>query len=169
MNDISILAIDPGSKYMGWVHMLNDTILLPGTLTMSSTAEFSTSIDVQVYYFIRMQLEGVSLSSGITIRPRYMVLEQFFSPRRQRGGNVIPELRGVIKLAANQLRVKIIEVAPLTVKKFISGSGKADKNEIRAIISEKYDISIKDTNLSDAIAIGLTGLDIVRRSISDNN
>lgn len=49
------------------------------------------------------------------------------------------------------------EVAPTSWKKFVTGSGKADKHQVINVINVKYGTSfiLKDNNICDAIGIGL--------------
>jgi|GEM_PF-3012774 len=49
------------------------------------------------------------------------------------------------------------EVAPTAWKKFVTGSGKADKHQVIKVINEKYktEFILKDNNICDAIGIGL--------------
>ena len=151
---IRILAIDPGSKNTGWAQLIDNTLVLNGNLKLFGN---EPETYYTLYYFIRQQLEGIILESGEVLRPQYLVVESFFTGN-MRGTTLIPELRGVIKLAAYQVGgVKIVDVAPGTVKKFVTVSGRASKDEVRAKICEKFKISIKSHDEADAIAIGLTG------------
>jgi Holliday junction resolvasome RuvABC endonuclease subunit len=166
MDDIRILAVDPGSKNLGWSHMLNDHIVMCGTLKLNGNHPDTYT---RLYYFINMQLDGIQ-ASGSIIRmvPQYIILESFFTGN-MRGTTVIPELRGVIKLAAYQRNIEVIDVAPQTVKKCVTGKGNADKNMVRRAINEKYGMSTSSEDEADSVAIGLTGLNILRSRNVNNN
>ena len=157
LDQIRILAIDPGSRTTGWAQLVGNTLLLNGNLKLPGSKDEAKTYTT-LNYFIRQQLEGMMVNPGLVLKPNYIVLESFFTGR-MRGTTVIPELRGVIKLAAYQVGgVKVVNVAPGTVKKYVTGSGRASKNEVRAAICKKFNISIKSHDEADAIAIGLTGL-----------
>lgn len=160
MNDIRLLAIDPGSVNLGWAHMLNEHIVMCGTLKLSGNKPETYT---RLYYFINMQLDGIQ-ASGSIIRmiPQYIILESFYAPRKMKGANVIPQLRGVVILAAAQRNIPVIEVAPQTVKLHVTGKGNADKDMVRRAINEKYDMSTQTEDEADAISIALTGLNILR-------
>ena len=153
--DVRILAIDPGSKNMGWAYFLDDNLIFTGTTKLwgNDPRTYRT-----VWYWVRGALEsGIRLSGGMIFRPNELVVESYF-PGRMRGATIIPELRGIIKLAAYQVgAVTITEVPPGTVKKGITGNGRATKAEVRAAVNARYGLSIKSTDEADAIAIGLAG------------
>jgi len=154
--DIRMLAVDPGSKNFGWVHMTSNRIVLgPSVLTLTGDNARSYTT---LFHFIRQQLEGQILNNGVHIKPNYIAIEQYF-PRRQRGATIIPEVRGIIKLAAYQLDVNIVDVPPSRVKKFVTGNGKATKDEVRAVVCSMYSINLESSDAADAIAIGLTAYD----------
>jgi len=163
-NQIRILAIDPGSKNLGWAYMLEDTLLLTGTTKLwgNDPRTYTT-----MWYWTRMALEsGIRLSNGLVFKPNELVVESYF-PGRKRGATVIPELRGIIKLAAYQVGMNnITEVPPGTVKKNITGNGRSSKDEVRAAVNAMYGLSVKSADEADAIAIGLAGLVRIRDRMS---
>lgn len=159
MDNIRLLAIDPGSSNLGWAHMLDEHIVMCGTLKLSGNKPDTFT---RLYYFINLQLDGIQ-ASGSIIRmvPQFIILESFFTGK-MRGTTVIPELRGVIKLAAYQRNIEVVDVAPQTVKKFVTGKGNADKGMVRKAINEKYNMNTQTSDESDAVGIALTGLNILR-------
>lgn len=158
---MNILAIDPGSKSLGWAHMLQEDnrIVIVDTLVLPDRIEDKYPL---LYYFIRMQLEGIVVGGYKRIKPDVVVLESFFT-QSFKGTTVIPEVRGIIKLAVYQQKnVRLIEVAPGTVKKVVTGSGNSKKEDVREAVNKIYENSPILRNLSndaiDAIAIGITGI-----------
>ena len=165
--EIKILAIDPGSKNTGWALMLNERILFKGNIDLwgNDPRTYYT-----LYFWTRTALEGLRHHSGYRMVPDHLVLESYFPHSKQRGATLIPELRGVIKLAVYQMRtVKLIEVPPGTVKKNVTGNGRATKEEVKAAINALYNTNITDHNVADAVAIGLAGLNIIRDDNSKDN
>lgn len=162
ITNIRILAIDPGSKNLGWAHMLDEHIVMCGTLKLNGNHPDTYT---RLYYFMNMQMDGIQ-ASGSIIRmiPQYIILESFFTGN-MRGTTVIPELRGVIKLAAYQRNIEVIEIAPQTVKKYVTGKGNADKDMVRRNINERYNMSTSSEDEADSIASGLAGLDYIRRNM----
>jgi Holliday junction resolvasome RuvABC endonuclease subunit len=158
---MNILAIDPGSRQLGWVHMLQEDkrIVIVDTLELPDRKEDKYPI---LYYFIRMQLEGIIVGGYKKITPDIVVLESFFT-QSFKGTTIIPEVRGIIQLAVFQQKgPALIEVAPGTVKKVVAGKGNATKDEVRRAVTNIYNdapiLSGLSNDAIDAIAIGLTGI-----------
>ena len=156
MDEHRILAIDPGSRNMGWAYLLGGNLILAGTTSLygNDPKTYTT-----LWYWTRMALEsGISLASGIPFQPNQLVVESYF-PGRKRGATIIPELRGVIKLAAYQIGIPITEVPQGTVKKNITGNGRSSKDEVKAAVNKLYGINVSSPDEADTIAIGLAGLE----------
>ena len=68
---------------------------------------------------------------------------------------------GLIYLLSSQHNLKIYSFPPTTIKKHLTGSGKADKDEVIKVVedlSKKNNKIIKTNQESDAIAIGITAI-----------
>lgn len=68
---------------------------------------------------------------------------------------------GIIYLLAAKHNILIRDFPPTTVKKQLTGSGKADKEEIIKVVEDlmkKQGLTVKTNHESDAIAIGITGI-----------
>lgn len=66
---------------------------------------------------------------------------------------------GVLYYLCAKKKIPMKEYAPTTVKKVLTGSGKATKEEVEQALNdliEKYKIEVKSNHESDAIAIALT-------------
>ena len=111
-----------------------------------------------LHYWTRFHIEGIMMDNGYKHIPEYLILESYF-PGRQKGATLIPELRGVIKLAAYQAGIQVVEVPPGTVKKCVTGYGRSSKDEVRAAVNARYGLSIKSEDQADAVAVGLAGLE----------
>jgi len=143
---LGILAIDPGSRNLGWVYMEDRQIVQgPGTVKLWGGGDKRTYLNIHA--FIQGHIRAVA--------PDLVALESYF-PRRQKGAVVIPELRGIIKLVSYQMGLDVLEVSPPTVKKTITGNGRADKDLVRKTVNEEYGLSLSSTDEADAIAIAVT-------------
>ena len=79
--------------------------------------------------------------------------------------SVLAEVTGAIKLFLYNQSIPYHAISPQTVKKFITGNGRAKKEEVYASILESYpSISGCRYDVTDAIAVGLTGLGIIGKN-----
>ena len=168
------LAIDPGSRNLGWSHMVDKKVVMVNTLKLPEVKKDingwadSRDMFLMLDYFMRMQMDSMMLQDGVgLVMPTYVIIETFF-PQNFRGATVVPEVRAVIKLNAYKVNIPIIEVSPSQVKKFITGIGNADKDLVRSHILEMYPNNTLvsgelDDNAIDSIAIGLTGIEKIRK------
>lgn len=92
---------------------------------------------------------------GLLVMEEVFVLKQFPKAAIRLG-----EVRGVIYLAAQDMNIQVMEVKPTEVKSALTGSGRADKEQIKKAIKRilKIDVSINSSHASDALALALTGL-----------
>jgi Holliday junction resolvasome RuvABC endonuclease subunit len=63
------------------------------------------------------------------------------------------ELRGVVKLVAAELGVEVVLFKPTTIKKFATGSGRADKGQMIRAAKTILGIAVTDDNVADALFI----------------
>ncbi len=63
------------------------------------------------------------------------------------------ELRGIIMLVAAELEIPTFAVNPMTLKLWLTGSGKAKKPDMIASVHRRFGINTNDDNEADAIAV----------------
>lgn len=92
---------------------------------------------------------------GLVVMEDVFVLHQFPKAAIQLG-----EVRGVIHLAAQESDLPVLEVRPTEVKSALTGSGRADKEQIKKTIQRILRIEgpIRSNHAGDALALALTGL-----------
>ena len=91
-------------------------------------------------------------------KPDVASVEQLFFFRNLTTVIPVAQARGIILLALQERRIPIAEYTPLQVKQTITGSGKATKQEIQAMM--KHELGLKDIprpdDAADGLAIALT-------------
>jgi crossover junction endodeoxyribonuclease RuvC len=92
---------------------------------------------------------------GLLVMEDVFVLKQFPKAAIQLG-----EVRGVIHLAAQESETPVLEVKPTEVKSALTGSGRADKDQVKKTIQRilRIDTPIRSSHAGDALALALTGL-----------
>ena len=83
------------------------------------------------------------------------VLKQFPKAAIQLG-----EVRGVIYLAAQEMDIPVVELKPTEVKSALTGSGRADKEQMKKAIRQilRIENPLSSSHAGDALALALTGL-----------
>lgn len=67
------------------------------------------------------------------------------------GVAALGEVHGAVKYAFRKAEVQVpVYVAPTTLKKFATGSGKAEKSDIKMAIFERWGVKLTDNNQADA-------------------
>lgn len=97
-------------------------------------------------------------------KPDVFVFEKIFFATNAKTVIAVGQAQGVMLLAASKAKVSVAEYAPGTIKKMITGNGRANKKEVQEHIkkilgnrvkSEKHKKTHFD-NAADALAIALT-------------
>lgn len=156
-NNSRILAIDPGTKWMGVAFMENEQL---------------------VYHTVKVIKRGKSPHENLQnarkavlrlirdYQPNTLVVEKVFFANN-RHGSLMKVLFEEIKAIAKRKGLKFISFAPSSMKKYISGNGWANKYEIAYAVTKKYpelkvyltqDREWKERfhqNMFDAVALGM--------------
>jgi crossover junction endodeoxyribonuclease RuvC len=69
----------------------------------------------------------------------------------------IAELGGIVRYHLAELGQKPIEVAPASLKKFLTGKGNADKNIVLLDVFKRYGLELRNDNLADAFGLAKIG------------
>lgn len=108
-------------------------------------------------------------------KPDVFVFEKVFFSNNAKTVIAVGQAQGVMLLAARKLNVFVAEYAPGTIKKLITGSGRANKKEVqehvRRILGNKVKSEKKKKthfdNAADALAIAMThAMKLVEEKIS---
>jgi crossover junction endodeoxyribonuclease RuvC len=126
---VKVLGVDPGSRLVGY-----------GCIAMAGgESRFLTSgvIDVRSAGDLASRLAGIHLSVLAVIdeqRPDVLALEEVFYSRNVPSLVRIGEGRGVVLLAAALRGVPVVQYTPAVVKKALTGSGAARKEQVAAMV-----------------------------------
>lgn len=154
-----VLGIDPGLTITGFGCVEGDAvrpaIVEAGVIRLTkgkarpSVAERLVELDLEI--------RGVIESC----EPDVVALEGMFAnPKHPATVITMAHGRGVIMLAAQSMGVELVELKPAEVKKGMTGSGRATKEQIQTSVQHLFGLSELPTpaDLADAIAIGVCGL-----------
>jgi len=155
-----VLGIDPGLNRTGYAVVERDGRggrLIEGGVIRTDRERSLPDRLVEI---------GESLREVIReYEPGLMAVEQAFAHGRNlRTSMVIAHVRGAILLIAAEHRLPVLQLAPTEVKRLLTGSGRASKEQVQdAIRSElRLPAVLEPNDVSDASAVALCVLHRVR-------
>ena len=147
-----ILGIDPGLAIVGWgvIESVRGNVRPIAYGAIRTPAH--TDIEKRLL-MIQNDLETVINQ----YKPDEMAIEELFFNTNITTGIAVAEARGVILCTAHKLGVKISEYTPLQVKQAVVGYGKAEKNQVIAMVTSilKLKKPPKPDDTADAVAIAI--------------
>ncbi len=91
-------------------------------------------------------------------QPRMVAIEKIFSHSRNvKTAILMSHARGVILLCVAENKIPILHFTPLQIKKTLTGSGKACKEQIQKAVTRELQLDriLEPNDVSDAAAIGI--------------
>lgn len=87
-------------------------------------------------------------------------IESAYIPGGHRQGvETLAEARGVLSYVARTRGLSVVTVAPSTVKKAVTGSGRADKDGVAEVVRMRFGLKkALDPNASDAVGVALSAV-----------
>ena len=161
-----ILGIDPGTATTGFGCIrITDTSAVTGKgLEVIEWGLIETDKELLKEERLEIIFEKILVLIQ-KFKPDVFVFEKVFFSNNAKTVIAVGQAQGVMLLAARKLNIFVAEYAPGTIKKMITGSGRANKKEVqehvRRILGDKVksDQRIKKThfdNAADALAIAMT-------------
>lgn len=150
-----ILGIDPSTRVVGYSLLeqkgTDIRVIDYGVLKVSD--RFSLARRLKEIYQ-RLQ------SLYKRLRPDGVVVEDVFYARDARATIKLGEARGIALLFAELHHLPVYEYTPATIKKAITGNGRADKSQVQKMVQQLLSLKIppKSYDASDALAIALCHL-----------
>ena len=150
--DIKNLGIDPGIRNTGWgiVSQRGNKLnyVAHGVIKPSSK-----SSDAERLNYIALNLNEVINK----FKPNCSAIEKIFVHANAESSLKLGMARGVAMQVVAAAKIPLNELAARLVKKTLSGSGKADKNQVKFMVGSILNIKNLDIPLdaSDALAIAL--------------
>ncbi len=147
-----ILGIDPGFAIVGWgiIESVRGRVrpIAYGAITTPAHTPLESRL-----LMIQNDLEELIEK----YKPDEMAIEELFFNTNITTGIAVAEARGVIICTAHRHGVKISEYTPLQVKQAVVGYGKAEKQQVIAMVTTLLGLSKppKPDDTADALAIAI--------------
>jgi len=152
-----IVGVDPGVRVTGVVIVEAKS---RGSFTIRHTEEIAT--DVKTPLSERLNCIFNHLSEIIlSFHPDTIVLEKLYSHYRHPATSILlGHARGVVVLLSAQMKVPLIEYSATQVKKAVTSSGTASKEQVKKMVSylSGLDEPLESEHISDALALVITYL-----------
>ena len=155
-----VLGLDPGLRLTGYacVCMRGDkeTLDEAGVLRLKRG---DASPDGLANRLVELEADLIDLIERL--RPEAACVEAVFVHKAFPATAVsMGHARGVILLTAKRAGLPILELAPAVVKRSMTGSGRATKDQMRLAVQARYNLPTPPTpaDVADAIAIAAGGL-----------
>ncbi len=159
---VRYLGVDPGLGITGYGVLETGpegTVLVEaGTLRTDAKLSLELRLD-ELYSGIREIIEATS--------PDVLGLEEVFSHYRHPATAVkMAHARGVLCLACVRSGLKLVSLPASSIKKLVTGNGRASKAQVRGMVAHLLRISeeIRPDDVSDALAAALAAIESERHA-----
>jgi crossover junction endodeoxyribonuclease RuvC len=147
-----VLAIDPGSRKLGWAVVLRDgqrlQRLASGTLRLDAKASVPERLGV-------ILLELMKLFDAH--KPDALAIEAAFVHENAHTALVLGQARGLPIAIAASRGLPVAEYPPATVKRMIVGSGRAEKHQMQEMVKLTLQLAeLPQEDEADALAVAIT-------------
>ena len=159
-NHSRILAVDPGTRLMGVALLDNRRLIYHGVKVIKKGKSPHETLH---------QARKIILRLIRDFCPHVIVVEKAFFANN-RNAALLNVLVDEIKAIARRKRLRLVAYSPSTLKKFISGNGRASKGEVsRAVVLHYPELKVYLTqnrawkerfhqNMFDAVALGIMAM-----------
>ena len=148
-----ILGIDPGLARVGY-GVIDFSSKQPHMLDCGIIQTDSNQNEGQRMVVIASDLKQLIKSWS----PSLAAVEKFFFYRSSTTISVV-QARGVVMMTLASFSIPVVEYPPMQVKLALTGSGKADKDEVLNAVMRELELihPPKPDDAADALAIAITG------------
>ena len=156
-NNSKILAIDPGTREMGLAFLEEEKLIYHGVKVIKKRKSPHETLKEGRKIVLRLIKD---------FKPKALVIEKAFFANN-RSAALLNVFVDEIRAIGRRKGLKVMSFAPSTVKKAISGNGRASKREVARVIVSRYpelkayltqDRAWKEEyhqNMFDAVALGI--------------
>jgi len=151
MMAVRIIGIDPGLRRTGW------GVIETSGNRLSYMACGTVTSDATLALCDRLAALFAGLDAVLTLwQPHEAAVEETFVNRNAHATLKLGQARGIALLAPARAGISVAEYAPNLVKKTVTGSGHAEKGQIRSMIGYLLPKASPDSDdAADALAIAI--------------
>ncbi len=147
---VAILGVDPGSVATGWALVAGTPerprVLACGVIKAPARRPFGERLATIQDRFVEILGEQ---------DPAVAAVESPFHGASARSSLQLAHARGVILAALSRAGISTVEYSPAAVKKTVTGSGRATKEQVAFMVERLAGIKSPSHDLTDAVAVAL--------------
>ncbi len=148
----TIIGLDPGLGTTGWGAIRREG----SRLIHIDNGEINTNADAPIGNRLRAIADALDEVLR-TIAPDAVAVEETFVNKNAQSTLKLAQARGVVLLCAARSRAPITEYAARLVKKSVVGTGKADKEQVQAMLRTLMPgLKLAGPDAADALAVAIT-------------
>ena len=149
---IVIIGLDPGLATTGWGAILREG----NRLTHIDNGEINTNADAPLAQRLLTIADGLRAVME-EFKPVAVGVEEVFVNRNAQSTLKLGQARGVALLEAARSKASITEYAAKLVKKSVVGTGRADKEQVQAMLRRLLPgLKLAGPDAADALAVAIT-------------
>jgi len=153
-----VLGIDPGTAVTGWGVVEGR----PGAFRHVAHGTVATRPNTSLATKLA-SIHAALTEHCATWRPDALALEKSFVGRNVQSAFRLGEVRGIAMLAAASAGIAVAEYSPAEVKMAVTGSGRAEKEQVGHAIARELAITVPlAPDAADALALALCHLHTAR-------
>lgn len=149
-----VLGIDPGSRIAGY----GCVDVAPGETRLVEAGVFRLDAGSAALGARLAALDEDLRETIDRLRPTAIGVEAAFSHASWPASAItMAHARGVVLLAAHRSGAEIVELPPATIKKALTGSGRASKDQVRRAVAQALNVGapLEPADVSDALAVAI--------------
>ena len=147
-----VIGVDPGLRHTGWgvVEFKNNKIIHIKDGSISPSIKFDDGKRL-------LEIKNQLLEIINQYNPKMSVIEKIFVGSGSISSLKLGMARGASMVALAEAGLSIKELSPKFIKKTVTGYGSASKEQIKAMIEKLLNVTPKNEDSSDALAIAISG------------
>lgn len=158
-----VLGIDPGLRITGYACLEGDAvrpaIVEAGVFRLTTKSDDGEGVASVASRLVELERDTVDLMERV--RPERIAVEGLFAHYKHPATAIVMgHGRGVILLCAQRLGIEVVELKPAEVKKAMTGSGSATKEQMVGAAQRVFELPEPPSppDVADALAIALCAL-----------
>ncbi len=158
-----ILGLDPGSRVCGYgVIDERDGELRYVECGVLTAARTDDAMEVRLGEIARGLREVIA-----ELEPQVVAVEDVFSHQNPRSALALAQARGMVLAVVGLAGLAVASYPPASVKKAVSGSGRADKDQIARMVQVLIGLgSLPQADATDALAVAITHGRTIRPTVA---